>query len=72
MRIAAEFRKMTDSELAQAILDARQEMFNLRFQWESGRLDDYTRIRQLKKEMARMLTVQHERKLAAQVVQEED
>lgn len=68
---ASEIRRMTDGEILQAIDDAKEEMFNLRFQWESGQLEDYTRIRQLKREIARLLTVQHERVLAAELVQEE-
>lgn len=64
-------RSMTAGELGQALDDAKEELFNLRFQWESGQLDDYTRIRQLKKDVARYLTVQRERELAAQIVQEE-
>jgi len=71
MANTAEIRRMTDGEIAQAIHDARQEMFNLRFQWTSGQLEDYTRIRQLKKDVARLLTIQHERHLAAEVLREE-
>lgn len=72
MTSAAELRKMNAAELAQAISDARQEMFNLRLQWSSGQLEDYTRIRQLKKEIARLLTIQREQELAAMVIQEEN
>jgi large subunit ribosomal protein L29 len=72
MKRAAEIRMLTDAELAQAINDAKQEAFNLRFQWESGQLEDYTRIQQLKKEIARFLTIQRERELAAALIQEED
>lgn len=68
---AADIRRMTDGEILQAIDDIKEEMFNLRFQWESGQLEDYTRIRLLKKDLARYLTVQHERELAAAVIQEE-
>jgi large subunit ribosomal protein L29 len=71
MKRAAEIRQMTNAELVQAIHAAKQEMFNLRFQWESGQLEDYTRIQQLKKEMARLLTIQHERALAAELIREE-
>ncbi|MBN1566126.1 MAG: 50S ribosomal protein L29 [Anaerolineae bacterium] len=71
-RHTAELRRLTDSELVQAIDNAKEELFNLRFQWEQGQLDDYTRIRQLKKEVARLLTIQRERELAAQIVQEEE
>jgi large subunit ribosomal protein L29 len=61
---------MTDQEIVGAINDARQEIFNLRLQWVSGQLEDYTRIRQLKKEVARLLTVQRERELAVAYMQE--
>lgn len=71
MKKAAEIRMLTDAELVQAINDAKEEMFNLRFQWASGQLEDYTRIRQLKKEIARLLTIQHERDLAAALIREE-
>jgi large subunit ribosomal protein L29 len=71
MTSAAELRKMNVVEIAQAISDARQEMFNLRLQWSSGQLEDYTRIRQLKKDVARLLTIQHERRLAAALVRED-
>jgi large subunit ribosomal protein L29 len=71
MTKAAELRQMTDGELMQAIDDAKEELFNLRFQWEIGQLEDYTRIRQVKKQIARLKTIQRERELAAELVQEE-
>ncbi|MGQ9849611.1 MAG: 50S ribosomal protein L29 [Aggregatilineaceae bacterium] len=71
MRRSAEIRQMPDAEIAQAIQDAKQEMFNLRIQWKLGQLEDYTRIRQLKREIARLLTIQHERRLAAKIVRED-
>lgn len=71
MSKAAEIRQMTDGEIMQAIEDTKQELFNLRFQWAIGQLEDYTRIRQLKKHVARLLTIQRQRQLAAELVQEE-
>lgn len=71
MTKAAEIRQMTDGELLQAIDDAKEELFNLRFQWEIGQLEDYTRIRLVKKQVARLMTIQRERELAAELVQEE-
>lgn len=71
MTKSAELRQMTDGELVQAIDDAKEELFNLRFQWEIGQLEDYTRIRQVKKQIARLKTIQRERELAAELVQEE-
>jgi len=70
-RKAETIHNMSAGELDQALNDAKEELFNLRFQWESGQLEDYTRIRQLKKNVARYLTVQRERELAAQIIQEE-
>jgi large subunit ribosomal protein L29 len=69
---AVEIRRMTDGEILKAIDDAKEEMFNLRFQWESGQLEDATRIRLLKRHIARLKTVQHERELAAEVVRREE
>ena len=68
---AAEIRQMTDAELQQAIDEAKQELFNLRIQKSLGQLEDHSRIRQVKREVARLLTIQHERVLAAQLLQEE-
>ncbi|WP_119071900.1 50S ribosomal protein L29 [Aggregatilinea lenta] len=67
-----EIRQLTDEDIYQAIHDAKEEMFNLRFQWASGQLEDYTRIRQLKTAVARYLTILRERELAAEMVQEEE
>lgn len=71
MPSAAEICHMTMAELEQAINSAKEEMFNLRFQWESGQLEDYGRIKVLKKDIARLLTIQRERELAAELVREE-
>ena len=71
MKRATEIRQMTNPELAQAIQDAKEEMFNLRFQWASGQLEDATRIKQLRKDIARLLTIQRERELAAALIREE-
>jgi len=71
MATPVEMRRMTDAEIAQGIDDAKKEMFNLRFQWEIGQLEDYTRIRVLKKDIARLKTIQRERQLAEEFVREE-
>jgi large subunit ribosomal protein L29 len=71
MKRAVEIRQMTNPELGQAIQDAKEEMFNLRFQWASGQLEDATRMKQLRKDIARLLTIQRERELAAALIREE-
>jgi large subunit ribosomal protein L29 len=52
---------LTNDELARRLADTRQELFNLRFQSVTGALENTTRLRLAKREIARILTVQHER-----------
>ena len=60
---ARELRGLTDEELDQKMADTRQELFNLRFQSATGALENSTRLRITKREIARILTVKHEREL---------
>ena len=52
---------MTDEELEDALHDRRQELFNLRFQSATGALENPARLRLAKREIARLLTIRHER-----------
>ena len=52
---------MTDDELENALHDRRQELFNLRFQSVTGALENSARLKLAKREIARILTVRHER-----------
>jgi large subunit ribosomal protein L29 len=52
---------MTDAELKDALADRRQELFNLRFQSATGALENTTRLKLAKREIARILTVTTER-----------
>jgi large subunit ribosomal protein L29 len=52
---------MTDEELDNALADRRQELFNLRFQSVTGALENSARLKLAKREIARILTVRHER-----------
>jgi large subunit ribosomal protein L29 len=58
---AKDLREMTDAELEDALRDRRQELFNLRFQSATGALENTTRLRLAKREIARILTVTTER-----------
>ena len=58
---ARDLRDMTDDELADALADRRQELFNLRFQSATGSLENAARMRLAKREIARILTVRVER-----------
>ena len=54
-------RDLTNDELADKLANTRQELFNLRFQSVTGALENTTRLKLAKREIARILTVQHER-----------
>ncbi len=61
---AKELRERSDVDLRKSIDDARQELFNLRFQAASGQLADQRRMRQVRKDIARIETLLKERQLA--------
>ena len=56
-----ELRDLTDQELEDKLHEGRQELFNLRFQSATGALENSARLRHAKREIARILTVRHER-----------
>jgi large subunit ribosomal protein L29 len=58
---AKDLRDLTDEELESKLADTRQELFNLRFQSATGALENSARLRLAKREIARILTVRHER-----------
>lgn len=58
---AAELRELDDDELADRLVGARKELFNLRFQLATGRLDNISRIGMVRKEIARIITLGAER-----------
>ncbi len=60
---AKEIRELTDAEAQAKLRDLRQEMFNLRLQQQTARLERPSRIREVRREMARLETVLRERQL---------
>jgi large subunit ribosomal protein L29 len=58
---ANELREFTNEELGQKEADLREELFRLRFQLASVQLENISRIRQVRKDIARVLTVYRER-----------
>lgn len=62
---AAEFREMSNEELVEALKEAKEERFNLRFQVATNQLDNTTRLKTVKKDIARIMTVLRERELVA-------
>ena len=59
---AAEVRQKSDDELSEMLLDLRKEAFNLRFQVASGQLENTARIREVRRDIARVKTMQTARK----------
>jgi large subunit ribosomal protein L29 len=59
----SEIREMTDAELVEALAEAKEERFNLRFQLATNQLDNHARIKAVKQDIARILTVIREREL---------
>ena len=62
---AVELREMDDPELLTHLAEAKQELFNLRFQHVTGQLDNYSRLGEMKKEVARINTILRDREIAA-------
>jgi len=62
---AAELRDADETELENRLADAKQEMFNLRFQIVTGQLDNSARLRMVRRDIARILTVLREKEIEA-------
>jgi large subunit ribosomal protein L29 len=60
-----DLRQNSEDELKQHVLDLKKEAFNLRFQRASGQLENTSRVRQVRRDIARIKTVQHERRQSA-------
>ena len=61
---ANEIRDLTTAEIEQKVKSLKEELFNLRFQFATGQLENTTRIREVRKSIARMKTVVREREIA--------
>ena len=61
----AEIRALSDEELAKKLEDGRAELFNLRFQMATSQLDNTARVKQVKKDIARIQTEMRAREIAA-------
>ena len=61
-----EIRDLNASEMEQKIAGLKEELFNLRFQRATGQLENPMRIREVKKAIARIKTIQRESEIKAQ------
>ena len=59
---ATEIRGLNEAELQKRLADSRQELFNLRFQLATRKLENVSRIREVRKDIARILQVAGERR----------
>jgi large subunit ribosomal protein L29 len=60
-----ELRNLDDAELTAKLREAKEELFNLRFQNATGQLDNISRIPAVKKDVARIETLLREREIIA-------
>jgi large subunit ribosomal protein L29 len=58
-------RELSLDELHRNLNDARQELMNLRFQQATGELTDFMRMRHTRRQIARLMTLLHEREAKA-------
>ena len=65
MTSARELAEVTDIELEHRLNEAKEELFNLRFQNATGQLDNTARLGQVRKDIARIETLLREREIAA-------
>lgn len=61
-----EIREFSDEELEKSFQDAKVELFNLRFQLATNQLDNPLKIRDVRRNIARIQTIRKERELAAE------
>ena len=58
-----ELRNLDNEELVAKLREAKEELFNLRFQGATGQLDNHGRLRAVRKDIARIYTILREREL---------
>ncbi|GAA2755048.1 50S ribosomal protein L29 [Actinopolymorpha singaporensis] len=69
---ATELRNLGADELADKLREAKEELFNLRFQGATGQLESHGRLRTVRREIARIYTVMRERELGITAAVESD
>lgn len=66
---AKELRDLTEEELDKKYAEAKEELFNLRFQLATGQLENHQRISMVRHDIARILTVRRERELGMEGIE---
>jgi large subunit ribosomal protein L29 len=62
---AGQVRAMTEDQLSDELIKLKKEQFNLRFQAASGQLENTARVRQIKRDIARIQTIARQKSAAA-------
>ena len=62
---AAEIRELSAEDLQVKLKETKAELFNLRFQMATSQLDNTARVKQVKKDIARIMTEMRARELSA-------
>jgi large subunit ribosomal protein L29 len=65
---ANEVRNLTDEELLSSLREAKEELFNLKFQVATGQLDNNRRLQTVRRDIARIYTVMRQRELGISTV----
>jgi len=66
---ATELRTLGDEELVNKLREAKEELFNLRFQAATGQLENNSRLKTVRKDIARIYTLMRERELGIETVE---
>ena len=66
---ATELRQLGDEDLLGKLREAKEELFNLRFQAATGQLENNSRLRVVRKDIARIYTLMRERELGIETVE---
>jgi large subunit ribosomal protein L29 len=62
-QVISDLRALEDDELVTKLREAKEELFNLRFQAATGQLESHGRLRAVRKDIARIYTIMREREL---------
>ncbi len=71
-KLAAPMRTLEDDELATKLREAKEELFNLRFQAATGQLESHGRLNAVRRDIARIYTIMRERELGIGTVETAD
>jgi large subunit ribosomal protein L29 len=66
---ATELRQLGDEDLVKKLSEAKEELFNLRFQAATGQLENNSRLKTVRKDIARIYTLMRERELGIETVE---